>query len=87
MKTVPITPSDRAKIDRPRITLSGEATKKIWKAGITRATRPDAMLNTRAKTITGAASWTPRAKLSAMVRMARVAKSSTISGRAGAISS
>ncbi|MNU10098.1 hypothetical protein D3C72_2570590 [compost metagenome] len=54
MKTVPITPSDRANTDRPRMTLSGAAAKKTWNWGMTRATRPDARLKIRAKTSTGA---------------------------------
>jgi hypothetical protein len=74
-------------MDRPRMTLSGAAAKKTWNWGMTRATSPEARLKIRAKTSTGADSWTPSMKLSPTVRIARVAKSPVTSGLAGAISS
>ncbi|MNR58714.1 hypothetical protein D3C85_1797810 [compost metagenome] len=54
---------------------------------MTRAIRPEARLKIRAKTSTGAASWTPSMKLSLRVRTASAAKSGAIIGLAGEMAS
>jgi hypothetical protein len=59
---MPIAPRLSAKTDRPSSTISGVATKKIWNCGITRPTRPVAMLKISENTTTGAASCRPSAK-------------------------